>query len=224
MTKFHSPPSTHGTTLMFSGAASHKLEKWENVLLHWLPEQEPWRHRGGKGKPSSCAASLLMCSFATTKPGRLRKARLGVTSNLWIHWDDPSSFPLLRQSFAAGSLDPSLDASGWDRHRQAEGRALAQGKARATAQMAAENPTLSLSPSAGNTRTAPITADQRPPQAALSGGWKWSEDPWPSAWWGYKHHPCLAWQKLSAERRERHGTRLCALGVALLCSEKNFRL
>ena len=174
--------------------------------------------------PSSHAASLLMCSFATTKPGRLRKARMGVTSSLWIHWDDPSSFPLLRQSFAVGSLDPSLDASGWDRHRQAEGRAVAQGKARATAQMAAENPTLSLSPSAGNARTAPITADQRPPQAALSGGWKWSEDPWPSAWWGYTHHPCLAWQKLSAERRERRGTRLCSLGVALLCSDKNFRL
>lgn len=122
-----------------------------------------------------------MCSFATTKPGRLRKARMGVTSSLWTHWDDPSSFPLLRQSSAVGSLDPSLDASGWDRHRQAEGRAVAQGKARAAAQMAAENPTLSLSPSAGNARTAPITADQRPPQAALSGGWKWSEDPWPSA-------------------------------------------
>lgn len=85
-----------------------------------------------------------MCSFATTEPGRLRKARMGVTSNLWIHWDDPSSFPLLRQSFAAGSLDPSLDASGWDRHQQAEGRAVAQGKARATAQTAAENPTPSL--------------------------------------------------------------------------------
>ena len=73
-----------------------------------LNQNPSWRHRGGKGKPSSCAASLLMCSCGTTKPGRLRKARVGVTSNLWIHRDDPSSFPLLRQSFAAGNLDPSL--------------------------------------------------------------------------------------------------------------------
>lgn len=108
LTKSHSPPSTHGTTLMSSGAATHELGKQENVPLRWLAEQRPWRHRGGKGKPSSCAASLLMCSCGTTKPGRLRKARVGVTSNLWIHRDDPSSFPLLRQSFAAGNLDPSL--------------------------------------------------------------------------------------------------------------------
>lgn len=108
LTKSHSPPSTHGTTLMSSGAATHELGKRENVPLRWLAEQRPWRHRGGKGKPSSCAAWLLMCSCGTTKPGRLRKARVGVTSNLWIHRDDPSSFPLLRQSFAAGNLDPSL--------------------------------------------------------------------------------------------------------------------
>lgn len=124
LTKFHSPPSTHGTTLMFSGAASHKLEKWENVPLRWLTEQKPWRHRGGKGKPSSCAALLLMCSFATTKPGRLRKARVGVTSNLWTHRDDPSSFPSLRQSFAAGNLDPSpgTPQGGTSTSRQRAGR------------------------------------------------------------------------------------------------------
>lgn len=79
--------------------------------------------------------------------------------------------------------------------------AVARGEANATAQKAAENPTpCARSHDTGKVRSSPITADQQPPQVGLWGGRKRSEGPWLSALWGYRHHPCLAWQKLSVER------------------------
>ena len=108
---------------------------------------------------------------------------VGVTCNLWIHRDDPSSFPLLSQSFAGGKLDPIhwTPPSGMGAGRQ-RAEAVARGKASATAQVAAENPTpRASSHNTGNTRSAPITAGQQPPAVGPSGGWKWSGDPWPSA-------------------------------------------
>lgn len=152
----------------------------------------------------SCTALLQMRSFATAKPGRLKKKKAShgviVSCNFWLHHDgSPVSFA--NQNFATDKPDTSHGMQGttpqWNGHGRQRAQAvlkrLRSAKANPTAQMAATNPTpRARSHNTGNVPFPPITAGQRPPQGGLSGSRKWSEGPWPSASKRYKHHPCLA--------------------------------
>lgn len=148
--------------------------KWENVpSVLWLPEEKLWSRARGS-LPG--VALLFMCScchknWLTYSSG---------VSHLWpldpLWWFFLS--PLLSQSFVVGNPDSRRWTCGMTPHSgmgtgRQRAEAVAQGKASATARMAAKNPTpWARSHNTGNIRSSAITADQQPPQVGLSGGRK----------------------------------------------------
>lgn len=130
------------------------------------------------------AALLLMCSSAATRTGRLEKA---IVESLVTSGSTVMILPSAESKLCSRQSDTSRWTCGMTPHSgmgtgRQRAEAVAQGKASATAQMAAKNPTLwPRSHNTGNVISSPITADQQPPQAGLWGSRKWSEGPWLSA-------------------------------------------